>query len=121
MQAISGMEKLVSVIMNTMPTVKTDQKAQGSQWSFVTNHFCVLLTVAKQPDIRISEIADVVGITERATHRILMQLVEEGYLSVRKSGRRNFYEIHPDSPLRHPIYRDFAIKELLNALSASKS
>ena len=40
-----------------------------------------------QPDIRISEIADVVGITERAAHRILMDLVEEGYLSVGKVGR----------------------------------
>ena len=81
----------------------------------------MLLTVAQQPDIRISEIADVVGITERATHRILMELVEEGYISVGKTGRRNSYKIHRDSPLRHPIYRDFAIKELLDALTPSKS
>jgi predicted transcriptional regulator len=92
-----------------------------SQWNFLTNHFCVLLTVAQQPDIRISEIADVVGITERATHRILMELVEEGYLSVRKNGRRNFYKIQPDLPLRRPIYRDFAIGDLLDAVSPPKS
>jgi MarR family len=99
----------------------TGSEAQISHWNFLTNHACVLLTVAQQPDIRISEIADVVGITERATHRILTELVEEGYLSVRKNGRRNFYKIHPDSPLRHPIYRDFAIGDLLDALSPSKS
>jgi predicted ArsR family transcriptional regulator len=96
-------------------------KAQTSQWNFLTNHACVLLTVAQQPDIRISEIADVVGITERATHRILMELVEEGYLSVRKNGRRNVYKIHPDLPLRHPAYGDFAIRVLLNALTSSES
>jgi DNA-binding Lrp family transcriptional regulator len=99
----------------------TRSKAKISSWNFLTNHACVLLTVAQQPDIRIREIADVVGITERAAHRILMELVEEGYLSVRKNGRRNFYKIHPDSPLRHPIYRDFAIRDLLDALSPSKS
>jgi predicted ArsR family transcriptional regulator len=99
----------------------TRSKVPISQWNFLTNHACVLLTVAQQPDIRISEIADVVGITERATHRILMELVEEGYVSVRKNGRRNTYKIKRDLPLRRPAYRDFAIKDLLDALSPKKS
>ncbi len=99
----------------------THSKARISHWNFLTNHFCVLLTVAQQPDIRISEIADVVGITERAAHRILMDLVEEGFLSVGKVGRRNHYTVQRDLPLRRPAYRDFAIKDLLDALSPSKS
>jgi predicted ArsR family transcriptional regulator len=99
----------------------TGSKAPISQWHFLTNHACVLLTVAQQPDIRISEIADVVGITERAAHRIVMDLVEGGYLSVRKVGRRNHYKVQPDRPLRRPAHRDFAIKDLLDALSPSKS
>jgi DNA-binding IclR family transcriptional regulator len=81
----------------------------------------VLLTGAQQPDICISEIADAVGITERATHRIVMELVEEGYLSVRKDGRRNVYEIQPDLPLSRPAYRDFPIRHLLDALAPSRS
>jgi predicted ArsR family transcriptional regulator len=99
----------------------TRSKAPINQWVFLTNHACVLLTVAQQPDIRISEIADVVGITERAAHRILMELAQEGYLSVHKVGRRNTYKIKPDLPLRRPAYRGFAIKALLDALSPSKS
>jgi predicted ArsR family transcriptional regulator len=99
----------------------TGSKAPISQWNFLTNHACVLLTVAQDPDIRISEIADVVGITERATHRILMDLVKEGYLSVRKHGRRNTYKVQRDLPLRRPAYRDFAISNLLDAFSPSKS
>ncbi len=95
----------------------TRREAQTSPWKFLTNHAYVLLTVARQPDIRISEIADVVGITERAAHRILMDLVNEGYLSVRKNGRRNSYKIHGDLPLRHPAYRDYAVGDLLGALS----
>jgi predicted ArsR family transcriptional regulator len=95
-------------------------KAQISRWNFLTNHACVLLTVAQRPDIRISEIADEVGITERAAHRILMDLVAGGYLSVRKVGRRNHYKVQPDRPLRRPAYRDFAIRDLLDALRPQK-
>jgi hypothetical protein len=102
-------------------TGEAGSKARKSSWNFLTNHFCVLLTVAQQPDIRISEIADVVGITERATHRILMELVDEGYVSVRKSGRRNLYQTQPDLPLRRPVYLDIAIRDLLEAMSRSKS
>jgi DNA-binding transcriptional ArsR family regulator len=96
-------------------------KAQPSQWVFLTNHFCVLLTVAQEPNIRISEIAHAVGITERATHRILTELAEEGYLTVRKDGRRNYYKVKPNRPLRRAAYRDFPIKKILDALSPSRS
>src|ERR671918_783169 len=85
------MRRLGSVIMIWVTTT-TRSRSQTGQWNFLTNHACVLLTVAQQPDIRISEIADVVGITERATHRILMELVGEGYISVSKNGRRNSYK-----------------------------
>jgi DNA-binding MarR family transcriptional regulator len=76
----------------------------------------VLVVVARHPDIRITEIAELVGITERATHRILMELVEEGYLSVSKKGRRNVYAIQAELPLRRPVFRDIAIRNLLDAL-----
>jgi hypothetical protein len=95
----------------------TRPEAQTSPWKFLTNHAYVLLAVARQPDIRISEIGDVVGITERAAHRILMDLVKDGYLSVRKNGRRNYYKVHADLPLRDPAYRDYAVSNLLRALS----
>jgi hypothetical protein len=92
-------------------------KAPTSRWQFLTNHAYVLLAVTRQPDIRISEIADVVGITERAAHRVLMDLVKDGYVSVSKNGRRNHYKTQADLPLRHPAYRDYAVSSLLAALS----
>ena len=100
---------------------RTPTKGQAGAWNFLTNHACVLLTVAQQPDIRISEIADVVGITERATHRILMDLVREGYLSVQKNGRRNSYKFQGDLPLKRAAFSGFPIRNLVDALSPSRS
>jgi predicted transcriptional regulator len=91
-------------------------KAPTSRWQFLTNHAYVLLAVTRQPDIRISEIADLVGITERAAHRVLMDLVRDGYVRVSKDGRRNHYKTQGDLPLRHPAYRDYAVSSLLAAL-----
>ncbi len=53
---------------------------QGSQasvtgWDFLTNHAHVLVCVAHDPGIRPRDIAAAVGITERAAHRILSELV----------------------------------------------
>jgi predicted ArsR family transcriptional regulator len=73
-----------------------------SRWLFFTNHFQVLLTVAREPDGRLRTIADEVGITERAAHRILTDLAREGYISVAKHGRRNHYRVNPGTRLRHP-------------------
>lgn len=70
------------------------------RWTFLTNHARVLLCVAEDPGIRIREIAARVCITERATQRILADLVEGGYVSRVRVGRRNIYEVHPEMPLR---------------------
>jgi DNA-binding Lrp family transcriptional regulator len=88
------------------------------QWSFLTNHAHVLLCIAHDPAIRLRDIAEAVGITERAAHRIVAELVEEGYVSRERRGRRNYYEVHPEQPLRHPtprhpLMRDRTIAEVL--------
>lgn len=74
-----------------------------AQWAFLTNHAHVLLCVARDPDTRLRHIAECVGITERATHRIISELVDAGYLTRHRLGRRSFYEVHPELPLRHPL------------------
>ena len=91
---------------------------QGS-WVFLTNHAHVLLSVARDPDIRARDIAEQVGITERAAQRILADLVENGYLTKAKSGRRNRYTVNPKGHLRHPRFRDFQIGPLLEVLNTS--
>ena len=63
--------------------------------------------------MRIRDVAECVGITERAAHRIVCELEEAGYLSRQRLGRRNFYEVHPDIPLRHALEREHDVGELL--------
>jgi DNA-binding IclR family transcriptional regulator len=87
-------------------------------WTFLTNHGHVLLAIARKPDIRMREIAEEVGITERAAQRIVGDLVEAGYVSRARVGRRNTYTIDPSAPLRHPISRHHDIGEILAALGS---
>ena len=82
-------------------------------WNFVTNHGLVLLAVAADAEIRLRDIATTVGITERAAHRIVSDLVESGYVERKRDGRRNRYRVHTDRPLRLPVARDVQLDEML--------
>ena len=92
-----------------------------SGWTFLTNHGHVLVCVAQNPDIRISAIADLVGIGERAAHRIVSDLVEGGYLMRKKEGRRNVYSVDYSRHLRHPLESEHTIGELFDAITRTKS
>ena len=85
-------------------------------WFVLTNHGNVLLCIAREPTIRISEIADKVGIGERATQKIVADLVSEGFLVRIKEGRRNRYEINRNAHLRHALFADLEIGPLLDVL-----
>ncbi len=85
-------------------------------WTFLTNHAHVLLAITRDPEARLRDVADLVGITERAAQRIVAELEEGGYLTRTRDGRRNRYEVHPDVPLRHPLERDHDIGEVLAVL-----
>ena len=87
----------------------------------LTNHALALVCVAAQPGVRLREIAECVGVTERAAHRLVDELVEEGYLTRERLGRRNFYEIHPRARLRHPLVSDIEIGDVLAALVGSRA
>jgi hypothetical protein len=86
---------------------------EAPTWSFLTNHAQVLLCIAKDPGVRLREIADSVGITERATHRIVDELAAAGYISRTRNGRRNHYTIHRDLPLPDRLARTQRVGELL--------
>ena len=86
------------------------------RWTFLTNHAHVLLCIASDPGIRLRDVAARVGITERAAQRIVADLVEEGYLTRQRIGRRNQYKIHPELPFRHPVEEDAEVGALLGLL-----
>ncbi|MGC8462418.1 MAG: helix-turn-helix transcriptional regulator [Acidimicrobiales bacterium] len=86
-------------------------------WTFLTNHGHVLVCIAKDPGIRGRDIADRVGITERAAQAIVADLVAAGYVTRKRVGRRNSYEVHPDVPVRHPVEQPHRVGELLAALA----
>src|SRR5215204_1833318 len=92
-------------------------QASASGWDFLTNHAHVLVCVAHDSGIRLRDIAIAVGITERAAHRILSELVEEGYVLRERQGRRNRYQVKPERPLRHPLFQEREVGELLKVLS----
>ena len=83
-----------------------------ADWTFITNHGLVLATIAKHPQSTAREIGDIVGITERAAHKIIKDLDESGYITKTKRGRRNKYKIHTDVPLKDES-SDSAVGELL--------
>lgn len=92
-----------------------------SSWGFLTNHAHVLLCVARDPHMRLRDIAACVGITERATHRIICELEEAGYLTRDRDGARNHYEVHTDLPLRHDLDKKAQVGDLLAAIDRRES
>ena len=75
----------------------------SARWTFLTNYAHVLLCIASDKEIRLRDVAERVGITERAAQRIVADLIKGGYLESTRQGRRNEYRINTSLPLRHPI------------------
>lgn len=90
------------------------------EWTFLTNYALVLSSIAGSPRITARELANTIGITERTTHKIIADLHEEGYIAKKREGRRNSYQVNLDLPLRDPVLREAAVRELLQALGRKK-
>jgi hypothetical protein len=86
-------------------------------WAFLTNHARVLVVIAHDPGIRLRDIGDRVGITERAAHRIVTELGAAGYITRERNGRRNRYTINAHLPLNDPIASTKNVGELLEILT----
>src|SRR5215218_11101986 len=86
-------------------------------WSFLTNHAQVLICIAHDPGIRLRDIGEAVGITERAAHRIVVELAGAGYVTRTRSGRRNHYTIQSHLPLPDPLAPERKIGDLLAILA----
>ena len=86
------------------------------KWRFLSNHTQVLLCIQRDPDVRFRDIAQMVGITERAAQRIVADLIESGYVESQRVGRRNHYRVNADVAMRHPAQDGHDIGELLRLL-----
>jgi predicted transcriptional regulator len=86
------------------------------RWTFLTNHSHVLVCIAQDPDSRGRDIAERVGISERAVQAIIGDLVEGGYVTRERVGRRNHYTIDTEGRLRHPVEEGHTVGDLLAML-----
>jgi predicted DNA-binding transcriptional regulator len=90
---------------------------RSPNWSFLTHHAQALVCVAQDPGVRLRDIGDRLGITERAAHRIVAALIDSGYISRQRTGRRSLYSINTTSPLPDPIVNERQIGQLLEVLT----
>lgn len=91
-------------------------QADGKPWRFLTNHTQVLLCIARDPSVRTRDIAEMVGITERAAQRIVADLVQADFVTITRVGRRNRYAVNRETAMRHEAQARHPISELLDVL-----
>lgn len=87
--------------------------ADQRRWTFLTNHGHVLVAVSRRPEARVRDLADEVGISERAALSILGDLEEAGYITKQRAGRRNSYRLNAELHLRHPAESMVPVASLL--------
>lgn len=95
---------------------------QGSEkagWTFLSNHTHVLVCLDRQRDIRLRDIAQQVGITERAVINLLSELESAGVITRTKDGRRNIYTVHRGEHFRHSMERNTTVGDLLDLINAN--
>ena len=108
---------MTTILEADLVSSTSTHNANAPGWTFCSNHAHVLVCLAEDPDIRLRDVATRVGITERAVQRIVADLVEAGYVTRRKRGRVNHYNIHRHQPLRHPIEMHRSVGDLLDSLT----
>jgi DNA-binding MarR family transcriptional regulator len=97
--------------MNTNGSPET-----SAAWTFLSNHGHVLVCIVRDPNVRVREIAQAVGVTERAVQRILSELEEAGVIVRTRQGRRTHYDVNERLPLRHPIEARHSVGELVRVV-----
>ena len=89
-------------------------------WTFLTTHARALLCISGDPGIRLRDIADRLGITERSAYGIVIDLADAGYIVKEKDGRRNRYQIQADLPLPELSSRERTVGEVLALLAGGE-
>jgi DNA-binding Lrp family transcriptional regulator len=99
----------------------TLQPTGGPRWTFLTNHGHVLLCLVQEPELRLRDVAERVGVTERAVQSIVADLEEAGYLTRHRTGRQNVYEIDTDRPMRHPVESHRTVRALIDLMEPPRT
>ena len=89
-----------------------------ASWSFLTNHARVLVCIARDPGVRLRDVAASLGITERRAHGIITDLADAGYVITQKDGRRNRYQVQAHLPVPEPGTREPAVGEVVALFAA---
>ncbi len=90
-----------------------------AQWSFLTNHARALLCIAHDPGLRLRDMADALGVTERSAYAIVADLTAAGYVLKERDGRRNRYSIQHHMPLPDSTERQRTVGEVLHLLAGT--
>ena len=93
--------------------------SESSGWHFLTNHSHILLCISDNPDITVRELAQHVGITERAVMRIIGELDDAGVIERTREGRNNHYTINVERQLRHPVESHCTVGDLIGMFRRS--
>jgi MarR family len=88
-------------------------------WAFLSNHGRVLLFLARDPGMRLRDIAARAAVTERSAYGIVTDLAKAGYVSKHRDGRRNRYQIQAHLPLPEPTSRERTVGEILALLAGT--
>jgi DNA-binding transcriptional ArsR family regulator len=91
-----------------------------TEWSFLTNHARVLLCIARDPGVRLRDIAATLGITERTAFGVIADLTDAGYVIKERDGRRNRYEVQHHLPLPEPTSQERTVGEVLELLGGGE-
>ncbi len=96
--------------------MKSSSGNSDHEWRFLTNHAQVLTCIGADPSVRLRDIAVTVGVTERTAAQLVDDLVQAGYLTKTRDGRRNTYQVHDELPLRHHLHRHHTVGDLIRFL-----
>lgn len=99
----------------------TGDQDQNSSWTLLTAHGRALVAIAEDPDARMRDLAQVIGVTERSVQAIVADLEAAGYVSHTRVGRRNRYTVHLEQPFRHSAQGGHQVGPLLDLLAGHGS
>ncbi len=92
-------------------------KVRSERWTFLTNHGHALICIARDPTVRLRDVATQLGVTERTAQVIVNDLADAGYILRSRVGNRSRYVVRHSLPFRHPVERDHAVGDLVDFLA----
>jgi DNA-binding MarR family transcriptional regulator len=97
----------------------TSRDAEVAEWTLLTSHARVLVEIARDPEVRMRDLAAACDMTERSIQAIIADLEQAGYLTHSRVGRRNRYTVHPEQAFRHRNHSGYEVRALLEVFTAA--